>query len=180
MRNAGTRAGLWLFGTLVAVGVGAVVLACEAKLETVCHDGPCQEESTTTTGSGGSGGTAASGGTGGGDTCSDEPADGDFPCDVFTVLEAKCHTCHNGDHLGGAPIDLLECSRFHDKDCGDVFPRFRVANNYVHSGLMPFGAAPDLTEAEKTTLIDWLDGCGLCVPAGTGCSGTVGAKACFE
>jgi len=180
MRNARSSAGRALCVALVALGLGAVALACEANLETTCYDGPCVvPQATTTTGPGGGGG-GGSGGTGGGDVCSEAPAEGDFPCDVFDVLKAKCHTCHNQDHLKGAPIDLHDCARFHEKDCTDSQTRFRVAQAYVSADQMPAPAGVPLTVEEKKTLLDWLDGCSLCVPAGTGCTDTQGPKLCYE
>ncbi len=148
----------------IALGAGFLALACEASLDTVCFDGdPCVAET----------GTQASTSSASGTT--KNPTD--FPCDVFAVLEAKCHNCHNADHVGGAPIDLLECGRFIEDDCGSAGPRHLIAANYVTSDFMPLGA--DLTMEEKATLLDWLDAGAPCLESG-GCAGTAGPKACYE
>ncbi len=180
-RSGVFRAGPCLFLALLGCGV---VAACSAEVETKCFDGPCNEQDDPAT----TAATTTSSGTtteecplkkDGSDACSDDPQSGDFPCDVFTVLEAKCHTCHTDPHAGNAPIDLLTCDRFHEKDCGKSRSRFRMADFYVCSGQMPQGGKK-LTDAEKQTLIDWLDACAPCVAKGSGCSGTAGASACFE
>jgi hypothetical protein len=176
---------------VVALCVGALFAACDAHVETQCFDGPCLVSTTTSTDTTSS--TTDTTGTGtttstdtckvvenGGDMCSDAPADGDFPCDVLTVLKAKCHICHDADHEGGAPIDLLSCSRFHEQDCGKIRTRFRTAQSYVCTNYMPQGAKK-LTADEKKTVLDWLDSCAPCVAAGSGCStGMTGVKACYK
>ncbi|MBK8254025.1 MAG: hypothetical protein IPK82_15345 [Polyangiaceae bacterium] len=164
---------LFAFSWLLAITLSG----CNAELESVCY-GACQGTGGgPTSANGGSGGAGGTGGTV--DMCSDEPASGDFPCDVYTILQAKCLNCHNADHLNGAPIDLLACERFHEQDCNGIKTRFRIAKSHIESGFMPIGDT--LTDTEKQTLLDWLSGCGLCESAGsTGCGEAPGAKACYE
>ena len=170
MRPLAIHAGACLSAVLLALG-------CKADLESVCHAGPCEGIAggggTTSTGGGGGGGAGGAGGT----MCSTDPQTGDIPCEVNAVLEAKCHSCHNADHLGGATIDLLACERFHEIDCGQIKPRFQVAQSYVAAGIMPAGML-DLTADEKQILLDWFDACAPCQPAGMGCGAPPGAKAC--
>ena len=170
---------------LLACAFGAGLLACNAEVETRCFDGPCQEQddpttSATTSTSGSTTTTQCEPSVNGGDACSDDPQSGDFPCEVFTILQAKCHTCHTDPHGGGAPIDLLTCDRFHEQDCGPQRTRFRTADFYLFcTHYMPQGAK-QLTDAEAQTLQDWITGCAPCVPAGSGCTAAPSPKACYE
>ncbi len=177
-----------LAAALLASALGAGFLACNAEVETRCFDGPCNEQDDTTASTTSATGSTTDSGTttmcqptkNGEDACSDDPQSGDFPCEVFTVLEAKCHNCHADPHGGGAPIDLLTCDRFHEQDCGPQRTRFRTADFYLFcTHYMPQGAK-QLTDAEEQTLLDWITGCAPCVPAGTGCTGAPGTKACYE
>src|SRR5947207_2975284 len=90
---------------LVALGLGAAVLACEAGVETECFDGACRPAA------------RAAPPPCADDACSEQYVDGDFPPEVFAVMEHSCHKCHQDPHLNGAPIDLLTCDRFHEGDC---------------------------------------------------------------
>jgi hypothetical protein len=148
---------------------------CNADLESVCHAGPCQGGGGSATSSDGGAGAGGAGGA----TCPGDPQSGDIPCEVHAVLAAKCQNCHNADHLAGAPIDLLACDRFHELDCGLLEPRVQTARNYLASDFMPLGME-ELTAAEKQILVDWLDACAPCVPAGMGCGDPPAVKACGE
>ncbi len=184
-RSVVVRCGLGL--CVAALGATLAFGACDANVETKCFDGPCNEQddpvttaSTTDTGSTSGTTTECHPSTNGSDACSDEPQSGDFPCEVFDILKAKCHTCHTDPHGSNAPIDLLTCDKFHEQDCGPVRTRFRTVDYYVLcSGEMPQGSKL-LTDAEKKTLRDWLDACAPCVAAGTGCSGTPSVKGCYQ
>jgi hypothetical protein len=164
-----------LLFTLFALAGGLLASGCEADLETVCHAGPCAGTGAgpdTTSPNGGSGGA------GGGMMCPADPQTGDIPCAVHAVLEARCITCHNADHVNGANIDLLACERFHETDCDNQGTRLAKTRKYIESGFMPIG--PDLTADEKQILLDWLDACAPCDAAGSGCGDPPGAKACYE
>lgn len=173
------------FGVIAALSVaGGAFAACNADVESTCVEGFCDVQTTPSTSSDtGTNTTTASECmpvANGGDMCSDDPQDGDFPCDVFKVLSDKCHTCHTDPHTAGAPIDLLTCNRFHEMDCGPARTRFRTADFYLFcTEFMPLGAKK-LTEAEAKTLQDWLAQCAPCVPAGTGCTGTPSMKGCYQ
>lgn len=170
------------FGLFAAVITASLAFAaCTADVDSTCIEGTCDTLSTSPTASTGTFTTSECKPVeNGADTCSDDPQDGDFPCDVFDVLKAKCHNCHSDPHVGGAPIDLLTCNRFHETDCGPVRTRFRTANYYLFcTEFMPLGNMK-LTDAEKKTLEDWMNQCAPCVPAGTGCTGAPGVKGCYE
>lgn len=173
-----------LSASVAAACLGALVAACNAHVETTCYDGLCTTGAGGTAGSttsaGGTGGHAGSGGSGGGaPMCSTNPESGDIPCDVFDVLKASCQGCHNAAQDNGAPIDLLTCDRFHQKDCGAGF-RLTTAQNYVMTKFMPLGTKFPVTDAQRKTLQDWLDACAPCVPAGTGCTETPGTLGCYK
>lgn len=181
---AGRTLPLALLTLVLAAGLGAASAGCDANTEEHCQGGPCG------IGSGGSGGSAGSAGgsagstggstgsTGGGAACL-SPEGGDFPCEVFAILEAQCHVCHNAIHEGGAPIDLLTCDRFSECACGSTTKaRAQVAVDFVTSDFMPLGADNNLSADDKAVLLGWLEGGAVCVPAGEGCTADPGAKAC--
>src|SRR5262245_61069317 len=82
---------------LAAAALAAGALACNANVTEGCATARCDY------GQGGANGvaptssssTGASGG-GGLPMCSNVPITGDFPCEVFAVIHAKCNTCHQG------------------------------------------------------------------------------------
>lgn len=167
---------------LVATSIGAIVVACDAKVETQCFDGDC---SNTTSGSGGTAGMSGSAGSGGGNggsapVCATTAEDGDFPCDVFDILSTSCQKCHNELQEFGAPIDLLTCGRFHEKDCNGNF-RLMTGQNYVRTKFMPLGSMFPITSDQRMVLQTWLDACSPCMPKGMGCSATTTATlACYK
>jgi hypothetical protein len=174
MLFAGRSVRLPLSSVLFVTAIGAIALACDANLETVCYDGqPCVAT--------GGAGTGGNGGSGGAPTTSVTfDPQGDIPCDVFAILEAKCHICHNANHDNGAPIDLLACHRFQENGCPpSKDPRHILAATYVDSNFMPLGAT-DLTDDEKATVLGWLQMGAPCTAKGEGCTGTEGAKACYD
>ncbi|MDC3955890.1 hypothetical protein [Polyangium jinanense] len=144
--------------------------ACTAELEEGCLGGQCVPPGSppipplpTSDGGGGAGG---GGGGDAGPTCEDTPATGDFPCDVFTVLQTHCHGCHQSPPLNNAPYSLLTYEDTRLPHGMTTKPRFVRMAEVVESGFMPLMAT--LPEADKQILLDWLSTCGL--PAeGMGC-----------
>ncbi len=146
---------LWLLALAsVAIIEGT---ACTAELEEGCLGGECSPPgkpnvpANTTSSSSGGGGA-------GGSPCETTPATGDFPCEVFTVLQNNCHSCHQSPPQSGAPYSLLtyEDTRvpfFMDK------LRWQRMGEVVDSGFMPFGAT--ITPADKQILLDWVSTCAL-------------------
>lgn len=113
--------------------------------------------------SGGTAGHAEAGAPSEGGAPSEAGAPGapDFPCDVRRVLEAKCQRCHQRPPANGAPFPLLtwnDTRATYGKQL--VYEAMLVA---VESGFMPLveleltPPVEDLTSAEKTTLVSWLE-----------------------
>lgn len=151
---------LWLLA-LASVAIFAST-ACTADLEEGCLAGKCsppgKPEVPANTTSSSSGGGGAGGGGGGSSPCETTPATGDFPCEVFTVLQKNCHTCHKSPPVNNAPYSLLtyEDTRavyFMDK------LRWQRMGEVVESGFMPFGQTID--PADKQVLLDWVGTCAL-------------------
>lgn len=150
---------------LVAAWIAAA--GCTANLTEECVGGPCSTDTIPAEGSGGAGG-------GDGGACAPNPAQGEFPCDVYAVLHAKCHTCHATDKLptSGAPFSLLQY-----EDTQHVFGkgpklRWQRMSEVIEPGAiphMPFGMAPQLTADEKATLEAWFAECAPPATAGMGC-----------
>ncbi|MDI1478349.1 hypothetical protein [Polyangium sp. y55x31] len=142
--------------------------ACTAELEEGCLGGQCVPPGSPpipplpTSGSGGGGGGGDAG-----PTCEDTPQTGDFPCDVFTVLQTHCHTCHQSPPLNGAPYSLLTYEDTRLPHGMTTKPRFVRMAEVVESGFMPLMAT--LPAADKQILLDWLSTCGLPAPDGMGC-----------
>jgi hypothetical protein len=147
---------------LVLVSAAA---ACDARVTEGCLGGVC--------GSGGAGGHGGAAPVDAGPDappgCAPSPQAGDYPCDVFAVVHANCHPCHQDPPAGGAPFSLLRYA-----DTQQVFQPgklvFQQMRDQIQPGAdprMPFGGA--LTSGDQATLDAWLDACAPPVPAGTGC-----------
>lgn len=160
---------------LLPVLVAALVAACTAELEERCLGGACGPDTipdpVPTTSSGVGGGAGGAGG--GGASCEGVPDTGEYPCEVYEVLKAKCFSCHTDPQLQGAPFSLLT---YEDARA----PYFastvweRIGPN-VETGNMPLGGS--LTAAEKQVLLDWVAGCARPAEAGMGCE-CLDAAAC--
>jgi uncharacterized membrane protein len=136
--------------------------ACAADVETTCISGPC--------------GVAAqpSYEPDAGACHGDEyPATGDLPPEIGAILVDKCHLCH-GDpppEENPGPFFLLtyENTQFLYPPGADSAKKVYIRmTKAVETDYMPFGTAPDLTEEQKATLLDWLHKCAPPVPEGTG------------
>lgn len=152
---------------MVLVFVSAAA-ACDARTTEGCLGGVCGSG-----GAGGHGGTSpvppADAGADAAPACTPTPRTGDYPCDVFAVIHANCHPCHQAPPLAGAPFPLLTYA-----DTQQVFHPGKLVFQQMHDQIqpgadprMPFGGA--LTSAEQQTLDAWLTGCAPPAPAGTGC-----------
>lgn len=99
------------------------------------------------------------------------PAVGDLPDDVNAVLVDKCQGCHTSPPKNHAPWSLQS---FEDtqKVLGLAGKRRwqRMAEVIEPGGSphMPFGDAPQLTDAQLTTLRTWFAGCAMPIAEGTG------------
>ncbi len=150
--------------SVILISASFVLGACTADLEEGCLSGECSPPGkppvpTNTSTSSGAGGA-------GGSSCESTPATGDFPCDVFTVLQNNCHSCHQAPPLNGAPYSLLTYEDTREIITTTMLPRWKRMGETVESGFMPLGKA--IPEADKQLLLDWVAGCAL--PAETmGC-----------
>jgi hypothetical protein len=83
-----------------------------------------------------------------------EQAIGNYlPCDVETVLKAKCQSCHAATPLYGAPLPLMTYDDTQVPYKG--LSAWRSMKTAVENGKMPQGTT--LTVQEKKTLVDWFD-----------------------
>jgi hypothetical protein len=142
---------------LALAGLAAASPACTANLDEGCIGGPC-----------GGATSPAPATTSDAGTCPNTQATGDFPKPVAAVLE-NCQRCHApADHhpQQQGPFELMRYEDVKQTYAGqEVWQRMGKA---VRSGLMP-AAPPALTNAEKKTLLDWLDACAPPAPEGQGC-----------
>jgi hypothetical protein len=156
----------------VAAAATLIILsACTADLDENCVTGPCQvlpsgsvASSAASTGVGGAGGAGGAGGSG--PDCSGVPTTGQFPCDVFDVLVARCHLCHTDPVMGSAPFPLLQFEK--TRELSGNLPIWQKMDTAINSGFMPF-SAPDLVGVELETMNAWFAECAPPVPDGMGC-----------
>ncbi len=105
--------------------------------------------------------------------------DGAMPCEIDTVLKARCHTCHGAQPIGGAPMALTTLADFR-RDytavstaqlAGRTFKMYELAririNREMGTTPMPQGVA--LAADEMTMLNSWLMSG---APAGNACTTT--------
>ncbi len=153
---------LWLLAfacSLIVVGT-----ACTAELEEGCLGGECSPPGkpnipANTSSSSGGGGA-------GGSPCETTPATGDFPCEVFTVLQNNCHACHQSPPLSGAPYSLLTYEDTRALNGATTTPRWKRMGEVVDVNFMPLGSS--MPAPDKQILLDWVSTCAL--PADTmGC-----------
>jgi hypothetical protein len=153
-----------LLAAPLAALLAALGPACTADLEEGCLGGECVPPGGSPpipphgAGSGGSGG--------GGPSCENVTDTGDFPCDVFTVLQKNCHTCHQNPPQKGAPFSLL---MYEDTQApyGMTGTRWERMREVVESGFMPQGST--LTDNDKQILLGWLEACAQPAADGMGC-----------
>jgi hypothetical protein len=129
----------------------AALAACDANVTETCIGGPC------TVGPGGG--------------CGIGPAEGDYPCDVFTVIDTYCLVCHTSPPVAGAPFPLLTYEDTQQPFSGGSTLVYQQMHDQIQPGAvprMPF-MSPPLPSAAFATLDGWLTQCALPVPAGTGC-----------
>ena len=131
--------------------------ACTAELEEGCLGGVCSPPgqppvpSNTTSSSSGTGGSGGSGGS----SCETTPATGDFPCEVFTVLQNNCHSCHQSPPSNGAPYSLLTYEDTREFNGATTIPRWQRMGEVIQSGFMPFGTT--MSDPDKQVILDWID-----------------------
>jgi hypothetical protein len=91
------------------------------------------------------------------------------------VLHDKCQTCHTQPLLNGAKKTLLTYEQTQDPFGITSKLYWQRMSEVIEPGAvphMPFGTAPQLTDAELQTLHGWFGTCALPVAEGTGCDST--------
>jgi hypothetical protein len=91
-----------------------------------------------------------------------------MPCDVAAVVRSRCVGCHGSPPLHGAPMSLTTADHFQQAAMNRQ-KVWSVARMRIEAGTMPPSSAPQLTPAEKATLLGWL---------AEGAPGTTGGAAC--
>jgi hypothetical protein len=166
---------LLLASVVSAAAAAAFASACSSTSET-CVSGPCGlGGASSSAGTGSATSSSGTTGTGGSDpdagACSQTPQTGDFPCDVFAVIHARCNPCHQQPPQNGAPFPLLtyaDTQQVYTPSVGLVFQQMFISIGPNGAPRMPFGG-PYLDATEYATLHDWLGQCAPPVPTGTGC-----------
>jgi uncharacterized membrane protein len=113
---------------------------------------------------------------GGEDDAESEPTTSVSYCDVQPVIGARCLRCHTDPPENFAPMPLTSFDAIHANYPSDTKrPLYQLMHQWVSTGSMP--PAPDfndlvppvdqLTESEKSLLLDWLSGG---APRGAGCT----------
>jgi hypothetical protein len=122
-------------------------------------------------GFGGAGGAGGVGGAGGGGV----PTGTDMPCEVQTVVQQNCGTCHGAMRAGGAPVSLVTLADWH-KDYaplsttplkGQTMKLHQLAKIRVNAelGTTPMPAQP-MDDSAKMILNNWF---AMGAPAGVAC-----------
>jgi hypothetical protein len=135
---------------LAALLAASLIAACDASTTETCIGGPCT--------------------LGGGGGCGPGPAQGDYPCDVFAVIDAQCLPCHQSPPRLGAPFPLLTYEDTQQPFFGGPKLVYQQMHDQIQPGAMPrmpFGGA--LSTADFATLDGWLSQCAPPVAAGMGC-----------
>lgn len=159
--------------TALTIGACAALAGCDQAPDAYQRGGGTGTGGYTLDGTGGSfgsGGQQAGGGAQG----------AGMPCDVATIVAAKCATCHNTPAIGGAPMPLRTQADFQNV-IGDgqlVHARAQVRINAATMA-MPPPQQPQLTSEEKATLNAWLQqgapqSSEACANTGTGGIGGTG------
>lgn len=153
-----------LFISLLLLASAPVLFAaCAADIEESCVGGDCKFDGYVAPDVSGGGppmGAAA---------CPPGPATGDLPCEVFDVLQRRCHKCHQDPTMSGAPFPLYkyeDTQQPYGKD-----PVFKAMAQVIAPNAalpMPLGGPP-LSPEDAKTLGDWLNSCAPPLPEGMGC-----------
>jgi hypothetical protein len=134
----------------------AALAACDANVTETCIGGPC------TLGGGGGG-------------CGPGPAEGDYPCDVYAVIDTFCLPCHGDPLRMGAPVPLGTYEDTQQPFSGGSTLVYQQMHEQIQAGAvprMPYMDPFPLPTADFATLDGWLTQCAPPVPAGKGCGCT--------
>ena len=102
-----------------------------------------------------------------GATCTGTPDVGDFPCDVFALLQTHCQTCHQAPPLNGAPFSLLTYEDTRQPFGSTGKQRWQRMAEVIETGFMPLGQM--IPAADKDAFLAWLNACAVPAPDGMGC-----------
>lgn len=88
-----------------------------------------------------------------------QPAQGQLPCAVKTIVERYCGTCHSAQPQFGASVPLTTAAHFQaiapiGKQAVHLAAIDRIGR--TGPGLMPPAQQPQLPAADKDTLLNWL------------------------
>lgn len=97
---------------------------------------------------------AGTGGTGGGGT----GGSGNPFCNVETVLQSKCQSCHSNPPIAGAPFPLVTYADTQANAPGTSTPIWQRMQARVTARTMPPAGAPALTDTEYNTMVNWFNG----------------------
>jgi hypothetical protein len=96
---------------------------------------------------------------------------GDLPDDVNAVLQDKCQPCHQSPPKNHAPFPLLSFEDTQEQFGITTKRKWQRMSEVIEPGAvphMPYGNAPQLTDAQHATLRAWFAGCAMPIPEGTG------------
>ena len=97
---------------------------------------------------------------------------GELPCDVDAVLRDVCQQCHSRPPQDGVPVSFVTYADTQARIT--VLPDYRnvpawiVMGDLVGSGMMPQRPVT-ITQAERETLLAWVDAGAPPAPEGTDC-----------
>ena len=88
-------------------------------------------------------------------------APAELPCDVASVLETTCQTCHASPPREDAPLPLVTYAdtqaSYTALPAYDRVPTWRVMGDAIRVGDMPRSPVKEsFTEAERATLLTWV------------------------
>jgi hypothetical protein len=92
-----------------------------------------------------------------------------LPCEVQAIVQARCAGCHASPPLYGAPMSLLNPSQFQET-ASTKQKIWQEARTRLSAGTMPPAGATPLTDAEKATLLAWLERAAPPAPEGASCA----------
>lgn len=91
----------------------------------------------------------------------DDKVNGNVPCDVAKIVEAKCLDCHGDERGSGVTFSLTKLADFHQPAPSDekqTIHEMAYTRVNADSKKMPPASVSALTDDELKTLNDWLDG----------------------
>ena len=105
-------------------------------------------------------------------SCSSTPkSDGDYPCDVGTVIQNRCQECHQNPPQHNSHFSLLSFEDTQQPYSPGKLRWQRMAEVIEPDTIphMPYQDAGQLSPDELKTLRDWFETCAQPVPEGQGC-----------